>query len=88
MLFILSYYKDFAISPIIRIPKKLRKNDSGMNNDVLIFDKPIIARPNSSGRGEATIKAPKSGISHLKIFNLKMESNLSVLEIFIKYRKS
>jgi len=51
----------------------------GIKTDVLIFEIPIIARPASSGKGDAMIKAPINGINHLKSFGLNIETNLSCL---------
>ena len=61
------------------MPKKLRANDIGIKADVFIFESPIMARPASSGKGDAMIKAPINGISHLKSFGLNIETSLSCL---------
>ena len=53
-----------------------------------MFETPIIKSPNSSGKGDAIIKAPKKGKSHLKILNLKIETNLSFFDFFNKYKIS
>jgi len=65
--------------PIASMPRKLSAKDIGIKTDVFIFESPIIARPASSGKGDAMISAPTNGISHLKSLGRKMETNLSRL---------
>ena len=74
----------FAISPIIKIPAEFKINDSNIKYEFFIFDNPSIVTPISSGNGEAIIKDPIKGIIHLKSFNLKIEKNLSDLDILIR----
>lgn len=62
------YNTPLANNPITNIPKKFSVNDIGINTDVFIFESPIIARPISSGNGEATIRAPINGTIHLNRF--------------------
>lgn len=69
---------------IIKIPRELRIKDIGINKDVFIFERPIIASPSSSGSGDATTKAPRKGTNHLKSLNLKIEKNLSDPDFLIK----
>ena len=62
-----------AINPIINIPRVLKINETGMNNEVFVLENPIIIIPNSSGSGEAIINAPRKNVNHLKNFNLKID---------------
>ncbi len=73
---------------MIKMPTELSKKDNGRNNEVFIFDKPIIVRPSSSGKGEATTKAPKNGITHLKNLKRKTVINLFNPDFLIKIVKS
>ena len=73
-----------AIRQIIRIPREFRIKDTGINKEVFIFEKPIIANPISSGSGDATTNAPIKGTIHLKSLNLKIEKNLSDPVFLIK----
>ncbi len=61
-----------AKNPITKIPPALNKNESNKKNLLLVFDKPSIAIPSSSGNGEAIIRAPKNGAKKWKSFVLKI----------------
>src|SRR3989344_3684047 len=61
---------------MISMPKKFSVNDIGINTSIFILESPIMVRPISSGRGEATTKAPKKGSSQRNNFSLKIDINL------------
>lgn len=63
---------------MMNIPLKSRINESGIKYAVFILENPKSAIPNSSGRGEAIIKAPKSGVSQRKSLSL----NTSLRRLF------
>src|SRR3989338_2229591 len=81
-------YTAFEISPITKIPAEFKTNDNGINNEFFIFDKPSIATPISSGKGEAIIKAPIKGTTHFRPFILVIEVNLSDFDVFIRFSRS
>ena len=35
-----------------KIPKEFKTNETGIKSEVLVFEKPIIVSPSSSGNGE------------------------------------
>lgn len=41
-------------------------NDMGIRTNILVLDKPSKVRPNSSGKGDAIINAPRIGDNHFK----------------------
>lgn len=59
------------------MPNELKVNEISTNNGVFIFDKPKRLTPNSSGSGEAMIKAPSSQVSHLKSLDLNTALNFA-----------
>lgn len=65
------------------MPKKLSTNDMGIKTDVFILESPIIARPTSSGNGDATISAPINGTIYLNILSRKMETSRSCFVVLI-----
>lgn len=69
----LEYYMNhnaLAIKPIIKMPMKLKVKEIGINHDILNLEKPRMLTPNSSGNGEAMIRAPARNVNHLKYFIL------------------
>lgn len=46
------------------MPTKFITKDIGMSNDIFVLENPNNAKPNSSGSGEAMMRAPKIGESH------------------------
>src|SRR3989344_4138093 len=52
---------------MIKMPIKFKINDKIIKWLVLILEKPIIAKPISSGNGEAITIAPKTDKSHLNL---------------------
>jgi len=73
--------RPIATSPTTKIPRKLRTKDIGIKNFIFNFITPIIARPTSSGKGEAMKIAPKKGIRNLKKRKRKISLNLFLLLI-------
>ncbi len=88
---------------MIKIPSVLRKKLSGTKAAVFILDNPNSIKPNSSGKGEAIIMAPRSGIikrtafrfqnlppSHSRCFSFLSERMIyskSALTLFFTNRK-
>src|SRR3989338_8007062 len=70
------------------MPKKLKTNETGIKSEVLVFEKPIIVSPSSSGNGEAITNAPKKKVSHLKDFSRTIDRNLLFPEFLIKPKMS
>ena len=54
-----------------------------MKSEVLILEKPKIAIPNSSGKGEAMMKPPIKKVSHLKYFRFKRCLNIFCPPFFL-----
>ncbi len=61
----LFFYEIQAKYPIIAMPRKLKNKDTIANSLESSFVKPIMARPSSSGKGDAMISPPIKTINHL-----------------------
>ena len=68
---------------MVNMPKKWRPNDIDINIDIFILESPIIARPISSGNGDATINAPTKGTIHLNTLSWKIKTSLFCLVFWI-----
>ena len=68
-------YNVFATSPIIRMPKELSAKERGINFEIFILESPSMARPISSGRGEAIMTAPIKEISQPNRLSRQAENN-------------
>jgi len=66
-----------ATHPINNIPIVFIRYDIGKKYLSLIFDRPSIMTPNSSGNGEAMMSAPINGTKNLNSLVLNMFLNLN-----------
>lgn len=65
--------------PMTKIPKAFKENDKGTKYLVGNLDRPQMVSPSSSGRGEAMMMAPISGMRWRKRRRWKIASQRSLL---------
>ena len=74
---------DLKISNINKIPKELRTKETKTNCQFFILDNPNSPMPISSGKGEAMIIAPRTGIIQEK-YGLSLNLGKRELLSFLK----